>query len=115
MNYKRLTAIAIVISLSGCAAKTIYHWGDYSNSLYTYKKEPSDKNLVRHQTELLNIIEVARKKNRKVPPGIHFELGLYLAKAGKNSEAMTHFNQEQKLFPEANKYVEIAKKEMGAE
>ena len=88
--------------------------GGYSNSLYTYTKEPSVESRASHKAELMEIIGEAASKKKGVPPGIHFELAMIEAEDGNRGSAMTHFAEETRLFPEAEKYVSLALKELGA-
>ncbi len=44
--------------LTGCATqKPLYYWGNYSKSLYTYKKSPTEENLKAHKATLVKIID----------------------------------------------------------
>ena len=102
------------LMLSGCATKTMYHWGDYSSTLYALKKEPTTESRNKHKIELIEIISEANEKNKKIPPGIYFELAMMEAEDGNEIVARKHFSLELELFPESEKYVELALLEMGA-
>ena len=107
-----LLIIAISVFATGCANTTIYHWGDYSDTLYTYTKEPSDVSKSAHKTQLIEIIKTAQSKNKKIPPGINFELALLCAADGEKDNAVKYFNEERLLFPESEKYVALALENM---
>ncbi|TKB45572.1 DUF4810 domain-containing protein [Thalassotalea mangrovi] len=111
MIRKILISLAIIIT-TGCAAPTIYYWGDYSDTLYQYTKEPTQETLAAHRNELMKIIDVAETKQKKVPPGIYFELGMIEAKAGNIKMATAYLQKEQALFPESETYVALALKEI---
>ncbi|TLU64610.1 DUF4810 domain-containing protein [Thalassotalea litorea] len=109
----RIIAISLaMLTVAGCAAPTIYYWGDYSDTLYQYTKEPTQETLAAHRNELMEIIDVAEKKRKKVPPGIYFELGMIEAKAGNQKAATEYLLREQSLFPESETYVALALKEI---
>ncbi len=112
MNFKYLSMILVAIALSGCASKTLYHWGNYSDTLYASIKEPTAESRAKHKAELSNIIAKAEQKKKKVPPGIYFELATLEANDGNKEKAKEYFSKEISLFPESKKYVELALKEM---
>jgi hypothetical protein len=112
MNIKQLLISALILFITGCANTTIYHWGDYSGTLYSYTKEPTNESKLEHKAELIKIINLAKSKNKKIPPGINFELAMLLVTEGDNEGAVEYLNQEQSLFPESEKYVALALKEM---
>lgn len=87
--------------LISCASNSMYHWGNYSNTLYAYKKEPNDENLLKHMKELEKIIEVSNQNNMRVPPGVYGELGYYYLRSNKTKEAQGYFNLEKQLYPES--------------
>ena len=99
--------LLLFIFLVGCATqKPLYYWGDYSSSLYKYKKVPNEENLKNHKVVLVNIIEESNKMNLKVPPGVHCEYGYLLLKEGKKEEAMYYFDLEEKNYPESRQFLE---------
>ncbi|MGB0894123.1 MAG: DUF4810 domain-containing protein [Parashewanella sp.] len=114
MKLKQLGLLLAVLTLAGCKSTTMYHWGDYSHTLYDYTKEPSEKTQAKHIKELREIIAKATKKNLKVPPGIYYELGMMEAEQGNKDLALTYLDKELSLFPEAKQFVMLAKKELGA-
>ncbi len=115
MKIKIIISGLILLSLIGCAGKTIYYWGDYSGTLYDMKKEPSDKSRSSHKAELNKMILKATSKNKRVPPAIYFELAMMEAEDGNEKLAKQYFTKEQELYPESKKYVELALQELKAE
>ncbi|MDO6712645.1 MULTISPECIES: DUF4810 domain-containing protein [Alteromonadaceae] len=92
----------LVVFLGACAApKTIYYWGDYSETAYDYKHEPSTDSLSQHKAALLDIIENAARKNKKIPPGIYAELAKLELDANNLNGAKQFLKQEEALFPES--------------
>ncbi len=107
MKKTGLLILLLFIFLVGCATqKPLYYWGDYSSSLYKYKKVPNEENLKTHKVVLVNIIEESNKMNLKVPPGVHCEYGYLLLKEGKKEEAMYYFDLEEKIYPESRQFLE---------
>src|SRR4030042_1988627 len=107
MKKTALLMLLLFIFLVGCATqKPLYYWGDYSSSLYKYKKAPNEENLKTHKVVLVNIIEESNKMNLKVPPGVYCEYGYLLLKDGKKEEAMYYFDLEEKNYPESRQFLE---------
>jgi len=105
---KCLLLIFILVSLmliSCTQKKGLFYWGDYSNTLYDYKKTPNDENLVKHKEAIEDIIEVSNDKNKKVPPGVYCEYGYLLAKEGNTPEAIKYFELEANTYPESASFM----------
>jgi hypothetical protein len=111
MIIKKLSVILILLFITACAQnnKSIYYWGSYSDTLYEVNKEQTEANKERHYTELLNIISGAAKYNKKVPPGIYFELSMYEYERGDNNRANLYLTKELALYPEAKAYIKNVK------
>ncbi|MCX6141883.1 MAG: DUF4810 domain-containing protein [Ignavibacteriales bacterium] len=113
MKAKTLLFMLFVGLLAGCATnKDIFYWGDYSESLYAYKKNPDDKTLAAHKKTLLDIITVSPKQNRPVPPGVYAEYGYLIVKEGKQAEGLEYLNKEETQYPESKIFVERLKQEL---
>ncbi|MBL7049726.1 MAG: DUF4810 domain-containing protein [Nitrospira sp.] len=100
---KLLLFITLLLSISfiGCAPKQMYSWGNYSDTLYAYKKDSNDETLMRHLQELNKIIEESKKHDQRVPPGVYGELGYLSLKGNKPEKAIEYFNAEKQLYPES--------------
>lgn len=94
------------VLLCGCQPKTLYYWGDYSNSYYEYMKSPSEETLTEHLASIENIIKMSKRTNRAVPPGVYGEYGYFKLKAGKLDEAVSLFKEEKKLYPESHVFMD---------
>ena len=94
--------------LVGCATVTEagYFWGDYSNSLYRYTKDPSKETLTAHIATVEKMIVEAERRDLRVPPGIHAELGHLKGKQGDAVARDQHFVAEIGLYPESRVFVE---------
>ena len=105
----------IIFALSGllgigCAAqKPMYYWGNYSNTLYQYKKAPSDSTLQKHKEEIAVIIQKSKEIDVNVPPGIYGEYGFILLKTGDKAEAIKYFDLEEHTYPESRVFIEKIK------
>lgn len=91
----------LVVASFGCAPKQMYYWGNYSNTLYSYRKDTNDETLLKHMQELNKIVEESNKRNSRVPPGLYGELGYLYLKTNKTKEAIEYFKLEEQLYPES--------------
>lgn len=121
---KNLILIFIVLSfiaiLSGCAPPSkMYHYGNYSQTLYYCEKNQDEKSLVNHRHELEEIIIQSEVKKLPVPPGIYAELGYIHLKNNTLKEAIKLFELESKLYPESSllmgRLIDNAKEELDSE
>jgi len=116
MIKRPLLVLTALLGLSGCAlSPTIshsgYYWGNYSHTLYNYKKSPDEKNRATHIAELNSIIQKSQTLNLKVPPGIYAELGMYTIEDGNRAKANEYFNLELGTYPESKAMInQILKK-----
>jgi hypothetical protein len=100
-----------ILILAGCGttSKDTFYWGNYSATLYDYKKNPDEKTLEAHKKEILSLIEYADKWERKVPPGVYAEYGYLLLKEGNETEGMEYLDKEVTLYPESAVFIEKIK------
>ena len=98
--------------LSGCAPQPLFYWGDYSETLYDYKKNPDEKTLDAHKKSLQDIVDQSGKMNKRVPPGIYAEYGYTLLKEGKDQDGLMYLDKEQALYPESTVFINRIKDEM---
>lgn len=95
-----------ILFISACATQEpMYYWGNYSQSLYKYKKTPNEENLKAHKLTLVKIIQESNKLNKRVPPGICCEYGYLLLKEGKTQEAENYFRLEEDMYPESKVFI----------
>ena len=105
---KNIVVVSAMLALGGCAtSKTIYYWGDYSESAYQYKHEPTVQSSSEHKAALQEIIDNAAGKNKRIPPGIYAELAKFEFEANNLNAARQLLIQEQALFPESARIVEV--------
>ena len=84
----------------------MYYFGDYSQTLYKCKKYQNDESLLKHKQELERIMVEAETRNLPIPPGICAELGYLHFKANNPKEAVSLFQKEYQLYPEAKHLME---------
>jgi hypothetical protein len=96
-----LLILLVAVSLISCAPKGMYNWENYSETLYSYKKNSNEESLLKHMQELKKIIEASNQNNMRIPPGVYGELGYYYLKNNKTKEAIEYFNLEKQLYPES--------------
>ncbi len=103
--------ILMILFVAGCATQEpLYYWGDYSQTLYKYKKQPKEENLIAYKACLVNIIEESNKRNKKAPPGVCCEYGYILLKEGNAQQALYYLEMEEKNYPESKVFIERLKK-----
>jgi len=106
-----LPITALIVLLAGCMPpQTPFYWGDYSVSLYNYKKTPDDKTFAEHKQSLIVIITESPNKPLPVPPGIYAEYGYMLILEGKEQEGLEYMDKEVTLYPESRIFVERLKR-----
>ena len=95
--------IVLCIFLAGCSNVSPggYYWGKYSYTYHDLLKNPSDSTRSAHEKTLRDIIKKSNEKNLRTPPGIHAELGHLLTQTGKDGQAQSHYQAEQRLYPES--------------
>lgn len=100
------------LTLSGCAPKNLFYWGNYEDSLYERYINNDTK-----QTEiyLRELIDNAAKENMRVPPGIFADYGFILYQRGDKKSAIDYFKKEKQLYPESqilmNKLIKRVKRQ----
>ena len=111
---KKIFLMTFVLLLSGCAStsRTVYYWGDYPASVYHYSIEPTKETGLAYKKSLEDVIEYSKNKNKKVAPGINFELGIVNLKAGNKTVGMKYVEEELQLYPESKKVVQMLIKRM---
>ena len=95
-------SVFVLFLFSACQpAIHTFYWGNYSSTLYEYKKNPDDKTLEAHKAQILIIFDESKENNLQVPPGVNAEYGYILLKEGKEKEGMEYLDREMLLYPES--------------
>lgn len=111
---KKLLQIGAVLLLTGCqTTDQIYYWGDYSQSVYEYNKNPSVSTTNEFRETLEDIIDTSNSENMKVPPGVYFELGYLNLKLNNSAKGMEYLNKEREIYPESEKVIATLIKQTG--
>jgi len=107
MTLKTLSILLMsTLLLSGCAVNnSMYYWGDYSNTLYNWRKDATDERAVEHKAELAIVIEKSEAKGIRVPPGVYCEFGYMLLMEGDMENAASFFEKAAAEYPESEKFV----------
>lgn len=100
----KIFLMLIVFSLFGGCASNMYYFGNYSETLYAYKKEPNEKTRKAHSDELKKIIYESKEKNSRVPPGIYSEYAYLLYQQGQKDEALQLIQLEEQTYPESHTF-----------
>ncbi len=111
-----IALIFLLLSLQACTTTvnpSNLYWGNYSNTLHMVKKEPGAASTLEHRTELESIIEEAKNKDAKVPPGLHAELGFMYFNSGDAAQATAQYKTEAELYPESEKLMKILIEDAG--
>ncbi len=104
-NFLSISFKSFFVSLSifvfGCAANTKNHWDEYESLIYSQYHEPG-KATPEYQIDKMQAdIQVAKSKNKLLPPGYYAHLGYQYLQAGKSGEAKQCFEIEKRQFPES--------------
>ncbi|HLA69094.1 MAG TPA: DUF4810 domain-containing protein [Bacteroidota bacterium] len=106
MKYPIFILSTVLLFLIGCVPPgQAFFWGDYSSTLYSYKKTPDEKTLAAHKESLLLIITESPKKKLPVPPGVYAEYGYMLVLEGKEAEGLGYLDKELSLYPESGVFI----------
>jgi hypothetical protein len=104
----------MILFISGCAGfkskPPRMYWGNYSQSLYEYKKSPTPANLHAYKYALQEIITTSKTYKILPPPGISAELGSLYLQEGKQAEGIALINQEAHDYPESRQLMALVLK-----
>lgn len=104
---KKILLILLVSVVQGCAAKpAMYEWGRYEELIYKGYAAPDKASPEEHIRILEADYQVARSKNRALPPGYHAQLGVLYFQVGNLEQAEKSFATEKELFPESRQFME---------
>lgn len=90
--------------LSGCAAQQtqpLYRWGEYENLVYKMYTRPGEAEPGLQVEKLSADIERTIAEGKRVPPGVHAQLGYMQFLQGNDGQAAEEFATERRLYPES--------------
>jgi hypothetical protein len=96
-----LAAPALALLLGGCAAPTVYYWGQYEDLLYASYAAPGAVPPEQQVALMEEDRQKARAENKPLPPGYYAQLGYLYYQSGKPDEARQAFAIEKAQFPES--------------
>lgn len=107
-NTKIVIAVSMsALFLSGCATTAIpYQYGNYSESYYSFKKEPGDESLLEWKNSMMKVIEESEESSFRVPPGIYANLGYLSLKQNNLDEALVFFTKEKQTYPQSTVFMD---------
>ena len=104
--FPALLAIVFSAGFSACATspQTLYSWESYETQVYAYLKGENQEAQIEALESDKEKIEASGKA---FPPGFYAQLGLLYTEAGDSTMAITCFETEKALFPEAATYMDF--------
>lgn len=110
---KAFSVALCCLMLAACNSKSPYmYWGNYSQSLYDYKKEPTPETRANHAEQLEHIIERSDSLKITPPPGVCAELGKLYIDMGQQAKGIAMLNKEVELYPEAQPLMTMVLKQV---
>ncbi len=97
----KLVQVFFLLVLGSCASNTIYYWGHYQELLYDQYQTPGKATPEQQVLALQEDIQIAKSKNKPLPPGFYAHLGYQYLQMGKTGEAKQGFEAEKRQFPES--------------
>jgi hypothetical protein len=91
--------IALLASLTGCAAQGLYQWGGYERDLYVAYKDPTRTDALRINLE--SQTASLERDHQKVAPGLYAELGTLYLQLGSSEKAIDMYKKELDAWPES--------------
>lgn len=88
----------MLAAMGGCAAKPLYDWGNYEQSL---QASYIGHDQAQAMAGLERTLNEAQQRNVRVPPGVCADYGFLLYSAGQGARAIPYFEREAALYPEA--------------
>jgi len=100
-----LSIIGLIIS--GCSSKKpMYEYANYSESYYQLKQNGDAQSAATWKTSLEESIEKSNAYAIRVPPGIYANLGYLYLKVNDTQKAISFFEAEKSLYPEASVFMD---------
>lgn len=95
-----LSIVGLIIS--GCSTQQpMYEYSNYSETYYQLKQNGDAESTSKWKTSLEESIEKSNARAIRVPPGIYANLGYLYLKVNDTKKAISFFETEKALYPEA--------------
>ena len=107
MKWKFLfIGLLVTLTLTSCATKTLYSWGNYDDISYKYLKNSDEKSTEQLIKEYQRMIDKQTGTRRTVPPGVYADYGFILLQAEKIAEGKAMLEKEIMLYPESKIFID---------
>ena len=106
---KKICPVILVFFLiQGCVAQkqTLYNWGSYEQLIYQNYANPGKASPEEQILKLEADSQIAKSKNKPLPPGFHAQMGVLFFQMGKLDQARQAFITEGELFPESRQFMD---------
>ena len=102
-----MATLLILTTLAGCAAQQqpLYRWGEYENLVYAMYMKPGEAEPGVQAQKLRADIERSEAEGKRVPPGVHAQLGYMNYMQGNEAGAAEQFAIERQLYPESSAFM----------
>ncbi len=100
--------VALLVVLAGiaaCSTPSLYEWGPYEDAVADITSHAGQVDVDGWIDRLKETVERARQEDRRIPPGLHAQLGMLYSMRGQNDTAAAAFETEMELFPESATFV----------
>ncbi len=84
----------------------MYEYSNYSETYYQLKQTGDAENTAKWKTSLEESIEKSNARAIRVPPGIYANLGYLYLKVNDTQKAISFFEAEKTLYPEAGVFMD---------
>ena len=104
---KFLLLISTGLLIASCMSteKPLYSWYGSEDATYTYTKRGGEEKLANAMAQYEKVIKKQKGTRMVVPPGANAEYGFLLYKSGKKDEGIALLKEEQKLYPESERFI----------
>lgn len=93
--------------MSGCAGKKpMYEYANYSENFYQLKKDATPEAAAEWKNSLEESIKRSNAQAIRIPPGINANLGYLYLKVNDIDRAISYFQAEKALYPEATVFMD---------
>lgn len=100
-------SVVVLLCLSGCQSiQPLYHWGSYEPLTYAALVKSEKVSLEEQRLHLEHDLEVARAKDRSIPPGMYAYLAYLCLNLGDGESAHAYFELEKASFPESSAFID---------
>lgn len=105
---KKLLTLALLLAIQGCATSQpdLYEWGHYEDLIWKEYSLSGNYSPEEHISKLEADFEVAKSRDKPVPPGYHAQLGMLYFQADKPDQALDSFAAEKSQFPESKLFMD---------